>query len=170
MEIRCTKKTAYTLAFALFGIVLCCAWIVLYAFRNSQWYTYETYLLFASLQGYIEENEGQFPANEDDLVSQGFLRKTEVPDGTAYEVRAGLGPRVPWHRCYLFPELTVAYGVQAQNIEVRDNQLCDKMTDQRLYLIDGPRKWPISHIYAGFSKDLYEIMLNSRARTPEEPR
>jgi len=116
------------------------------------------------IAGYIRQNQGQFPASEDDLVNQYFMKKEKVTEGFNYSFTSNPnkpGPNTNWNlvESDYFETLTISYGAKLDNIEVVDGRLFDKETGSQVLLIDGPEIWGLKSYYENPTLYWYEEML-----------
>ena len=69
---------------------------------------------------YIQKNGGNFPTTEEDLIQQGFLKKTKVDGKDEYFFKLGLDD--DWNGGYHerpdFKFLEILYGLQIENIDL----------------------------------------------------
>jgi len=111
---------------------------------------------------YIEENDGNFPASEDDLISKKYIKKDRVRNG--YEYYLKLNPNDPYYKYANFKYLKIAYGTRLEDIALVNDKLYDKSTNKQLLLIDGPyRKFLKGKCYEPMSVKLYGQMVKEKS-------
>ena len=125
------------------------------------------------VSSYIRENQGKFPADEEDLIRQHFLRKTKSNNGYDYFIRSfyfdheNPDSEKGWNQIYFIDSLKISYGVRIEDIELVNGLLCKKNTDEWILLIDGP--YGEKHSLRGFYYDpisirWYALMLQEKQR------
>ena len=117
---------------------------------------------------YIQDNNGLFPQNEQDMIDSGFMKRDQndiyFRDPTWTEGATELF----WHRKdnYYFDMLEIAYEMDINDIERLGEKLIDKKTGEQVFLIKGPFTELLSPrpetTYTRFSLELYELMLEER--------
>lgn len=130
-----------------------------------------------AISSYIQENQGNFPVSEDDLIQQHFLKKAKIEEKDksydVYFIRSfDYDPEDPENeknwlhvrgRQDGFKALKILYGVRIEDIEVIDGKLYDKSTNQEILLIDGPHK-KSTQIYESCSLQWYKLMLQEKQK------
>lgn len=122
---------------------------------------------------YIKQNCGDFPASEEDLVRQHFLKKADIAEGRKYFLTCTPekpDPKGEWRLIGpWFDLLKIAYGAKVENMELTDGKLYDKSTGGQILLIDGPYKKHVGKYYEELSLDLYKLMLNEKQKAKTCP-
>lgn len=116
---------------------------------------------------YTIEETGRFPESLNQWLASGFLKRIGNADGPVYYVQVRPFPEEEerWEIFGDFKKFTFAYGAKIENLELKGNQLYNKETNKKIYLIRGPDFWLYKSTYAKFSKELYEIMVSSADST-----
>lgn len=123
------------------------------------------------ITSYIQENHGDFPANEVDLEQQLFIRKIKTDEGDEYFIRsASFDPQYPedkkgWIKIWDFDLFKIFYGVNVEDIEMIDDKLYDKATKEQILLIDGSYKKNLQrNHYEPISVKWYNQMLQEKQK------
>jgi len=144
-------KTKIVISISIAVIITFAIWLFLHAMRNAheyQWNATNTKLI---LQEYVRANKGKFPSSENDLIKQGFLRRTKMNDEYTYELRYDRSSSEYWNECARFNMFDISYGIDISEIMIKDNELFRKEDRNLFYLIKGPPAWPMKHEYMNIS-------------------
>ena len=149
-------KTIIILAGVALGLIY--IWVVFNrALDVAMYYSPSVLSIGNLLSAYVEEY-GCFPANEDDLVKAGYLRKRDTPDGVEYdEGFAGEN----WNASPFWGRFTIRYGASIDDISQVDGKLYDKDTGEQVFLLDGPYKKELESEYEYWSFCWYEQMVQA---------
>ena len=111
---------------------------------------------------YIQENDGQFPRSQKDLMEKGYL-KIEYKEGRPkYFNKVTFYQQAKWQEWPVHLEwFTIRYGAKKEDFIVVDGALCEK-NRQEVFLLDGPynRKMEpaLRRTYRMISLKWYELM------------
>jgi hypothetical protein len=175
MEIIKMKKPVKKIIKYILVVVILCFVLYFVFIKNEMYKVRDVDLLdmVAAIEGYISENNGQFPLSEQDLIDKGFLRIEKTSTETVYkvridyhQVRAGYRVVSPnWSEVY-FDKYKILYGASTDNIRLEGDMLYSVDTNQPVLLIAGPYKKYFKHsiitgdrTYEEFSVELYKMML-----------
>jgi len=113
---------------------------------------------------YVKENQGKLPETEDDLVRSGYFRKITKNDDIIYEFRYdnNLGENEGWNHLSHMEEFKIYYGVDLNDLEVRNGKLYNKSTNSVFVFFEGPRKYLLPRFYRKMSMEIYNSIKNSR--------
>ena len=123
----------------------------------------------------MEKNAGSFPVGEQDLIKQGFIKTKSVGQlGRKYYVNYRITDTMlrysknkpetvssDWGEVRWFDRYNIKYGMDADDIEVANGKLYDKLTHKQILLIKGPYKTrAMKKAYESVSFELYQKMLS----------
>ena len=112
----------------------------------------------AFIIGYIEKNDGRFPASEDELIEKGGLRKQVSDTETKYYyiLKDGDGHK---NKLDDFGSFKLRYGSSLENVEMENGRLYDKLTHEEVLLIDGLYTEQLKDRYRDMSCHWYKLMV-----------
>jgi hypothetical protein len=133
---RIKKIYLFSLFIVLFIVVL----FLGYGAQINQLYQGRAWSIEQVISEYIQENAGQFPKSQQDLISKGYL-KVEYEKGNPryFNKIVYNDQRTEWQEWPVHLEwFTVRYGVQKEDFLVVNGRLCEKENGQEVFLLDGP--------------------------------
>lgn len=89
---------------------------------------------------YLKANSGCLPADETQLIAQGYLRKIhQGVNEIFWEENAGyIEGRQRWYKLHFFEYITIIYGLTSAELEQSGDLVIDKAKKTPLLLINGP--------------------------------
>jgi hypothetical protein len=125
------------------SILLSCAIAVvlffIYGNLINQSYQGRLWSIEQVISDFIKENNGRFPANQQELIDRGYI-KVEHTNGTSrYFTKVKFGSKEEWREWPVYLErFTIRYGADKEDYVVINDGLYEKKTMKRVFLIDGP--------------------------------
>jgi len=138
------------------------------------------YQVYSCLKLFIQENK-RMPTSQKELMEKGYLRVEGEDDKHFYSIRcdhtevftrvpAAENEKIP--ECWLivpYMEFFIRYGIQKDDLFIRDDIVCDKITGEKVLLFTGPKSFILSGTYRKLSTALYkELMKNEGKGIGEE--
>ena len=94
--------------------------------------------IYCVLLMYIQNNNGEFPLNKEDLIEQGYLRITQKDNEIIYEITEDPNSDCYWWDSPYFNEFKISYGIQAEDIKIENDMVIDIRTGKPIYLVEAP--------------------------------
>ncbi|HOM62114.1 MAG TPA: hypothetical protein PLP49_11855 [Anaerohalosphaeraceae bacterium] len=152
------RKFDMVLVFAVLLIIgMYVSWHIWKAFPVA--YGHNLVKIKICLLYYIEQNSGEFPSSEEDLLQKGFLK---VDNSHIYVQFPNTASTIESHRCFRFRAFTIRYGTKFEDLKLFKGVLVDKKTNKEVLLINGPCRFLLP--YKDYSIEIYEKMLTIKEK------
>ena len=150
------NKYSISLTIVLVTIIIIVFLLMIHIMKQSHHYGFPIGRINATILAYIRANDGEFPSKQEDLIDEGFLRKSINNGKIAFELcpeREG-----DWFVCPYFEEFKLAYGIEKDDIKIINDSVYEKNVP--IMLIDGPGGWAMKGYYRKVSVHLAQEMID----------
>ncbi len=134
---------------------------VIYLFKIYHSIVPHAYTIRGVILDYIRQND-KFPESQDALIKSGHLNLRTGQSKKEYYWFSS-----PWDEAnndithlIFFDQFEIKYEISLLSLEIRDDNLYYKGTNNKVYLITGPSEKKLSHIYQQISIQWYEATLS----------
>jgi len=132
------------------------------------------YKMFSCLKLYVNENDGNLPLNQQDLVNKGYLLVEKGAVNNRYVVKCDMVEIITRDvskkknagstASIDFAKFWIRYGIESNSLYINRGKVYDKVTNKPLLLFSGPFDCVLRSTYNRLSVELYNHMVNEKEK------